>query len=145
MVDDVRCADRDDTGDSNDGVWQSNQPKLTPALSDEVGFLCSSGTGPGECSAPNLPMAMKYYKLSANGGWCDGQAHLGAFYALGIGVPQDDIEAYFWADIAASSGTCMHPNKATAFRDEEASHLTPEVLLSTQERARKWLEAHPSD
>ena len=32
----------------------------------------------------------------------------------------------------------------TKARDAAAAHLTPEVLLETQKRARQWLEAHSS-
>jgi hypothetical protein len=43
------------------------------------------------------------------------------------------------------SGKGLGPMQKYAIgeRDEVANHLTPEVLFQTQERAQKWIEAHP--
>jgi TPR repeat protein len=69
--------------------------------------------------------------------------YLGSFYRLGSGVPQDYVQSYFWFYLAASTSKAGGTNAVS--RDEAASHLTRPVLLATQERARKWLEAHPSN
>ena len=65
-------------------------------------------------------------------------------YLKGEGVPQDYAEAYFLFDIATAYDS-QGDDSGTIYRDQAASHLTKTVLLATQERARKWLEAHPSN
>lgn len=82
--------------------------------------------------------------IAANGGDTDALFYMGGLYQKGENVPQDYVEAYFWLNIAASgkSQTVPHEEVIKA-RDEVASHLTSELLLRTQERARKWVENHP--
>lgn len=71
------------------------------------------------------------------------QYTLGTMYTEGNGVPQDYVEAYFWLDIAASDNSdSAIRDVITKDRDTSASHLTPTLLLQTQERARKWVEDH---
>jgi TPR repeat protein len=80
---------------------------------------------------------------AANHGNPDAQLIIGKNYEAGIGVPQDYVEAYFWLDIAASGKTeIMKPEDVAKLRDSIVSHLTPTVLLQTQERARKWFNQH---
>ena len=59
--------------------------------------------------------------------------NLGAMYANGEGVVQDDIEAYAWCSTAAAFGH----KKASEFRDLIAKQLTPEARLTEQARARE--------
>jgi len=71
------------------------------------------------------------------------QYNLGIFYYMGLGVPQDYAEAYFWLDlVAAGKLDVPDTEKGAKFRDEAASHLTPADLSLEQERARQWFEAH---
>jgi hypothetical protein len=37
-----------------------------------------------------------------------------------------------------------NPQSIAKDRDKAASHLSKEMLLQTQERARKWFEDHPA-
>jgi hypothetical protein len=82
--------------------------------------------------------------IAANIGESDAQFYLGNLYTAGTEVPQDYVEAYFWLDLAASGrpDTISQKERINA-RDASASHLTPEILLQTQERARKWFADHP--
>jgi hypothetical protein len=83
--------------------------------------------------------------IAAHIGDEEAQSYLGGMYEEGKGVPQDYVEAYFWLDIAASGKqkTVSHEEIVKA-RDASASRITPEVLLQTQGRARKWFEEHPA-
>jgi hypothetical protein len=88
--------------------------------------------------------AATLYRQAADLGSNCAQGELGYFYIEGNGVTQDFAEAYFWYDLAAS-GNDGCQTIAAVERDAIAPHLTTSVLLATQERARKWLEAHPSN
>jgi hypothetical protein len=70
---------------------------------------------------------------------------VGELYAKGNeGVPQDYSEACFRLHIAtAGKGLGVMQKSAIEMRNECASHLAPELLFQTQERAQKWIEAHP--
>jgi hypothetical protein len=80
---------------------------------------------------------------SAGRGDATSQYLIGTMYTEGNGIPQDYTEAYFWLDIAASSNDdSKSRERLTTARDAAAAHLTPDVLLETQKRARKWFENH---
>jgi len=82
---------------------------------------------------------------SATSGDRDAQLLIGIMYEKGTLVPQNYAEAFFWLNLAASGQTkIMKQEDVTTIRDSVASHLTPTVLLQTQERARKWFEEHPA-
>ena len=98
-----------------------------------------------------------WYRKAADQGLAPAQYNLGLLYYIGQGVPQDYAEAYFWEDLAASlkfdtydgrpiygeDENSTHDNAAKT-RDEAATQLNRELLTKTQERARKWFEAHTS-
>ena len=59
-----------------------------------------------------------------------------------LGVPQDDIEAHMWLNIAASRLTGEMREQAASLRDEVAALLTPADRREAQRRARGWTAAH---
>lgn len=80
---------------------------------------------------------------SAQNGEAASQYLIGLMYSEGNGVPQDYSEAYFWLDLAASADS--NPDFRETLmkaRDAAAVHLTPEMLLDTQKRARQWFETY---
>jgi TPR repeat protein len=107
-----------------------------------LGIAYSNGLG-----VPlDFAQAAVWFRKSADQGNPEAQFGLGCLYHNGQGVPQDEAEAYFWLDLAAS-GKLKGSDKdnAVKYREDSASNLTKTVLLETQERARKWSEAHPSN
>ena len=68
--------------------------------------------------------------------------NLGAMYKNGRGVPQDDVQAYMWFNLAASRLTEFREAVA-GFRDTVGNRLTPDQRGEAQRLARKWDEAHP--
>jgi len=46
--------------------------------------------------------AVRRYRLAADQGYAIAQLHLGASYAIGEGVRQDNIAAYMWFSLAAA-------------------------------------------
>jgi len=106
---------------------------------DELAFLYFNGDGIPQ----DYPQAAWWWRKAAEQRYEDAQYNLGYLYLNGLGVPQDYAEAYFWVNVAMSGKlVTVKPEVAMDFRDQIASHLTKTVLLQTQERARKWLEAH---
>ena len=55
----------------------------------------------------------------------------------GRGVPQDFIQAHFWANIAATDGDA----EAAKVRDRAAVLMTRDQIAQAQELARNWRPA----
>jgi TPR repeat protein len=90
----------------------------------------------------DLEQAAAWYHKAAEQGDVTAQATLGVLYSIGQGVPLDDVEAYFWLDLAAS---VKGPNqqKYAANRQMIGTHITTDQLEEVQQRVANWLAAHP--
>lgn len=99
----------------------------------------------GQGVPQDYSQAALWYRKAAEQGCPQAQRNFGKLYKIGMGVPQDYSEAYFWL-LLATSGKFEAPimQDLTNERDEAASHLTSSDLSRLQERARKWVESHPS-
>lgn len=62
-------------------------------------------------------------------------------YRAGAGVEKDNVQAYFWVAIAAST---LEQGFVKDYRDKVEAVLTPAQLSDVQERIRKWVEEHPA-
>ena len=96
----------------------------------------------GQGFARDMAQAAEWYRKAAEQGDADAQATLGLLYSIGQGVARDNVEAYYWLDLAAS---VKGPNqdKYAANRQMIGTHITAEELEAVQERVAKWLAAHP--
>jgi uncharacterized protein len=68
-------------------------------------------------------------------------------YAAGEGVPQDYVQAYVWASLAAlrfPSSAKEDREQAAANRDHVASLMTPEQLEEAKRLAKAWTPQSPS-
>lgn len=83
-----------------------------------------------------------WYRKAAEQGDVTAQATLGLLYSIGQGLPRNDVEAYFWLDLAAS---VPGPNqqKYAANRQLIGTHITADQLDDAQDRVAKWLATHP--
>ena len=63
------------------------------------------------------------------------QFNLGMAYRAGAGVEKDNVQAYFWIAIAASS---LEQGFVKDYRDKVEAVLTPAQLADVQERVRKF-------
>jgi hypothetical protein len=90
----------------------------------------------------DMAQAADWYRKAAELGDVTAQATLGVLYSIGQGLPHSDIEAYYWLDLAAA---VKGPNqeKYAANRQLVGAHLTVDELAEVEERAAKWLAAHP--
>ena len=64
-------------------------------------------------------------------------------YDNGTGVPQDNLAAHMWLNLAASRLSGKRHQSAVSARDAVAERMTPEGINEAQRRAREWDEAHP--
>ena len=71
--------------------------------------------------------------------------NLGSAYANGSGVPQDDVEAYKWLNLATVYADASLREMFTERRDDVAEHLTPQQRADGQKLSREWFAAHPRD
>ena len=67
----------------------------------------------------------------AEQGDADAQFALGDMYASGRGVPQDDVEAHMWTDLAVARSSGED-------RDFYAAKMTAEQVVEAQRLAREW-------
>jgi TPR repeat protein len=83
--------------------------------------------------------ALVWYRKAADQGNAAAQGMLGRMYANGHGVPQDNVLAHLWFNLAASRavGTATH-DRAADSRDEVAAKMTPEQIAEAQRLAREW-------
>ena len=59
-------------------------------------------------------------------------------YALGEGIPEDDVLAYMWANLAAAQG---HEN-AQEIQHIIEERMTREQIAEAQRMSREWIEEH---
>ena len=94
---------------------------------------------------PAQDNSIEAIRTRAIAGDADAQAVIGFMYYDGEGVPQDDGEAYLWANLAALYADASDRDRYAKFRDATAERLTPEQRADAQRRAREWFEAHPPE
>jgi len=113
-----------------------------------LGIMYRFGVGlgaAGRASAIDRGEAVRWFRLAADQGLASAQNDLGFMYGTGAGVPQDDVQAHMWANIAASRSTGEDRERSVGLRDQIADELTPDDLSEAQRRAREWDAAHPRE
>ena len=65
----------------------------------------------------------------------------GLMYAIGTGVPQDDVVAYMWINLAVSRSSGDEQKQSMKWRDDAAARLTPQQRADGQRMAREWQAA----
>ena len=78
--------------------------------------------------------ALKEFRPLAEQGHPLAQANLGLLYAEGQGVPQDDVLAHMWMNLAAAKGV----QEAVKGRDLLEKNMTPAQIGRAQRLARDW-------
>ena len=66
-------------------------------------------------------------------------------YGNGRGVPQDDVQAHMWFNLAASRSTGEDRETAVRNRDIVAGRMDPTQIAEAQRLAREWDAAHPRE
>ena len=83
---------------------------------------------------------VRWYRLATEQGYATAQSNLGNMYANGQGVPEDDVLAYMWWNLAAAQGV----EDAQENKDIIERQMTREQIGEAQRLSREWLAAHPS-
>ena len=90
----------------------------------------------------DMEQAAAWYLKAADQGDVGAQGTLGVLYSMGQGVAHDDVEAYFWLDIAASIKG-PDQEKYAANRQMIGERITADELAAVQDRVAAWKAAHP--
>jgi TPR repeat protein len=98
--------------------------------------------GRGKLFARDVDQAAAWYRKAADQGDAGAQGTLGMLYTLGQGVPQSDVEAYYWLDLAAA---VKGPNREqyAGNRQNVGTRITAGELEEVQERVAAWKAKHP--
>ena len=98
--------------------------------------------GAGQAVPRDPAQSAVWYRKAAEQGDADAQATVGLLYSLGLGVPHDDVEAYFWLDLAAS---VKGPDQAKYIANRQAigERITADELSDVEDRVTAWKAAHP--
>jgi len=90
----------------------------------------------------DMQQAAEWYRKAAEQGDVGAQGTLGVLYSMGQGITQSYSDAYYWFDLAAR---VKGPNqeKYAGYRQMSGAHITADELADVQERATKWVAAHP--
>ena len=75
---------------------------------------------------------MRWYRLAADQGDADAQYNLGAAYSAGDGVLPDYVQAYMWANLAASISSGDDQKKYSAARDAVGDKMTRPQIADAQ-------------
>jgi hypothetical protein len=119
--------------------WRKAAEQGNADAQSELGHSYSVGQGVPQ----DYAQAAVWWRKAAEQGDAKAQAALGVAYSDGNGVPQDYAEYYFWLDIAAAGNLAGKKQGAVVeLKKDAAAHLSKEILLQTQVRARKWFEDH---
>jgi TPR repeat protein len=90
----------------------------------------------------DMEQAAAWYLKAADQGDVGAQGTLGVLYSMGQGVAQDNVEAYFWLDIAASNKG-PDQERYAANRQMIGERITADELAAVQDRVAAWKAAHP--
>jgi hypothetical protein len=98
--------------------------------------------GGGKAVPRDMEQAAAWYRKAADQGDPTAQGTLGVLYSMGQGVARNDVEAYFWLDLAASvSGP--NQEKYAANRQLIGERITTDELSDIEDRVAAWKAAHP--
>ena len=82
----------------------------------------------------SLSESVQWLKKAADQGDATAQFNLAMLYSAGRGVPRDPVQAYMWADLAASAG---EPNSAK-LRTGLQKSVPPDQIAAALQREHEW-------
>jgi TPR repeat protein len=92
----------------------------------------------GEGVLKDDTQAVQWFQRAADLGNVDAQAHLGAYYWAGRGVPRDLSKAYMWSMIALAGGDDNSKSRLQGL----ASQMTRAQISAARQQAEEWIHAH---
>jgi len=82
--------------------------------------------------------ALRLFRPLGEQGNASAQYNLGVMYALGQGVPRDNVQAYMWFDLSARYLEGVERDRMVQIRDVIASDMTPAQIAEAEKLAREW-------
>jgi TPR repeat protein len=79
---------------------------------------------------------VKWFRKAAEQGVFIAQLSLGLCYANGEGVPEDDVKAYMWLNLASAQGD----EESKRLKAVLTERITREQIAEGQKMSREWLE-----
>jgi uncharacterized protein len=111
-------------------------------VSGELHLAVLYRDGAGKSFPRDVEQAASWYRKAADAGDPGAQGTLGILYAFGQGVPRNDVEAYFWLDLAAAVKSENQAQYAVN-RQNVGARITADQLSDIQDREAQWKAAHP--
>ena len=82
--------------------------------------------------------AHQWFEKAAEQGNAKAQRNLGYQYEVGWGIPQDDVRAYMWYNLAAGQFLSRaYQKNSEKYRDEVAGRMTPAQVAAAQRLASR--------
>ncbi len=94
---------------------------------------------------PEPRSAFKWYLHAAQQNYHESQAAISKFYANGITVPQNFVEAYFWIILAIAGSGENFPKSWGQRREQLLTRLERDAITDAQQRASAWLNTHRAE
>jgi hypothetical protein len=117
-------------------------PALARAGGIDPAILAKANQGDPKGVARDMKQAADWYAKAAELGDAFAQGTVGVLYAIGQGFPRDDIEAYYWLDLAAAVNG-PDQEKYVANRQNVGTRITADEIAIVQEREVRWKATHP--
>ena len=111
-------------------------------ISGEIHLADLYRDGSGKFFPRDIVQAAQWYRKAADQGDPGAQGTLGILYSFGQGVPRDDVEAYFWLDLAAAVQSPKQAQYASN-RQLVGTRITADQLSDIQDRETRWKASHP--
>ncbi len=92
----------------------------------------------GEGVVQDSAEALKWIEKAADQGLFKAQLSMGMAYMRGEDVPQSNVSAHMWFNLAAWTGDMQ----AEVALNELAQSMTPEQIAEAEKLAREWKAAH---
>ena len=83
--------------------------------------------------------AVKWYRKAAEQGHDVAQNNLGVMYGFGVGVLQDYVSSYAWANIAGANGADVKKFKSEILEKK----MTPEQIAEGQKLTKEMVKKNP--
>ena len=84
-------------------------------------------------------IAFAKFMKAAEAGDTGAQLNLGWMYEVGLGVPQDHVQAHRWSNIAVANTTNIEDrDRAVRDRDRIAQKMSTHQIAEAQKLAREW-------
>jgi len=112
------------------------------ALAGMAAFLVG-GVSCTETPEPAQDESIEAIRTRAEAGNAEAQYDLFVMYSNGEGVPQDDVEAYKWFNLATAYADASEQKQYAEARDVVSKRLTPQQRAEGQKLSREWFAAHP--